>query len=219
MEQRGQFTFYRSFWEAIKALPKKDRLPIYEAITQYALDGTIPGGLTQSQVAFFSLVKPNLDASRKKAENGKQGGSKPKAKGKQTASEKEREKENEKENEIEIEGEKEKKQTSPVLDSLFDEFLSVYPNQIGADTAKGAWDGLNLTEESARKVLVSLEAWKRSDAWKDKGGRFIPRAAKFLTDGYWKCTPASDTGTAGRQLDSDEVAAIHRMMQEGGCDE
>jgi hypothetical protein len=51
------------------------------------------------------LVKPNLDASRKKAANGKQGGSKPKAKCKQTASEKENEIENENEVEVEIEKE------------------------------------------------------------------------------------------------------------------
>ena len=101
MDKRGQFTFYRSFWEAVKGLPKKDRLPIYEAIAEYALDGTIPPGLTQSQRAFFLLVKPNLDASRIKAANGKQGGSKPKANRKQSATE------YEKENEIEVEIEKE----------------------------------------------------------------------------------------------------------------
>lgn len=110
MDERGQFTFYRSFWEAVKGLPKKDRLPILEAIISYALDGVTPSGLSQSQSAFFLLVKPNLDASRKKAASGKQGGSKPKAKGKQTQREKENEdeKENEKENEIEIEIEVEK---------------------------------------------------------------------------------------------------------------
>ena len=224
MDDRKQFTMYESIYKSLQRIRnKKDRADAYDAICAYALYNTAPNLETASDsVAIaFELTKPVLDSARKKAENGKQGGSKPKANRKQKASEKENEeeKENENENEIEIEGEKEKKQNSPVLDSLFDEFLSVYPNQIGADTAKGAWDGLNLTEESARQVLVSLEAWKRSDAWKDKGGRFIPRAAKFLTDGYWKCTPVSDTGTAGRQLDSDEVAAIHRMMQEGGCDE
>lgn len=109
MDNRSQFTFYRSFWEAVQSLPKKDKLPVLEAIISYALDGVTPSGLSQSQSAFFLLVKPNLDASRKKAANGKQGGSKQKANGKQTASkkEKEREKEVEKENEEEIEIEKE----------------------------------------------------------------------------------------------------------------
>ena len=72
MDERGQFTFYRSFWEAIKGLPKKDKLPILEAIISYALDGIEPSGLSQSQSAFFLLVKPTLDSSRKKAANGKQ---------------------------------------------------------------------------------------------------------------------------------------------------
>lgn len=107
MQERSQFTFYRSFWDAVKGLPKKDKLPVLEAIISYALDGENPKGLTQTQNAFFLLVKPNLDASRKKAANGKQGGSKPKAKGKQTPSEKENEEEIEKENEIEVEIEKE----------------------------------------------------------------------------------------------------------------
>ena len=105
MQERSQFTFYRSFWDAVKGLPKKDKLPVLEAIISYALDGENPKGLTQTQNAFFLLVKPNLDASRKKAANGKQGGSKPKAKGKQTSSEKENEIENEDEIEVEIEKE------------------------------------------------------------------------------------------------------------------
>jgi DNA replication protein DnaD len=109
MDNRSQFTFYRSFWEAVKSLPKKDRLPVLEAIISYALDGDIPSSLSQSQNAFFLLVKPNLDASRKKAASGKQGGSKTKANGSKTQAKKEREKEGEieKENEEEIEIEKE----------------------------------------------------------------------------------------------------------------
>lgn len=107
MDNRGQFTFYRSFWEAVQSLPKKDKLPVLEAIISYALDGVTPSGLTHSQSAFFLLVKPNLDASRKKAANGKQGGSKPKANGSKTQAKKEREKEVENENEEEIEIEKE----------------------------------------------------------------------------------------------------------------
>ena len=102
-------TFYRSFWEAVKGLPRKDRQPIVEAIIAYGLDGESPKGLTQGQSAFFLLCKPTLDASRRKAENGKKGGSKPEANGKQTGSENENEIENEgeKEYEYEIENENE----------------------------------------------------------------------------------------------------------------
>ena len=116
--EREQFTFYRSFWEAMKALPKKDQFPFVMAVCSYALDGESKP-LTGAPYASFLLVKPVLDKASKRASNGKQGGSKPKANRKQTESkteanekqtesqkegEKEREKEKEKEVEVEVEG-------------------------------------------------------------------------------------------------------------------
>lgn len=105
---RNQFTFYRSFYDAIKVLPKKEQTAVVLAICAYALDNEEPK-LTGTASAIFTLVRPTLDASRKKAESGKRGGeanqseSKPEAKPKQTAREKEGE--NEKEGEIEKENE------------------------------------------------------------------------------------------------------------------
>ena len=105
---RNQFTFYRSFYDAIKVLPKKEQTAVVLAICAYALDNEEPR-LTGTAAAIFTLVRPTLDASRKKAESGKRGGeakhdeSKPEAKPKQTAREKEGE--NEKEGEIEVENE------------------------------------------------------------------------------------------------------------------
>lgn len=83
--ERDQFTFYRSFWEALKALPKKDQLPFVMAVCSYALDGESKP-LTGAPYAAFLLVKPILDKASKKSANGKQGGSKPKANGKQGGS-------------------------------------------------------------------------------------------------------------------------------------
>ena len=112
--ERGQFTFYRSYYEAVKHLNKSDRAAVLMAICAYALDEELPS-LSGTPAAIFALVKPTLDTSRKKAESGKRGGeheangkqteSKPKANGKQTAREKEKEKEKEKEGENEIEEE------------------------------------------------------------------------------------------------------------------
>lgn len=109
---RGQFTFYRSYYEAIKQLPKKEQANVLLAICAYALDEETPK-LTGTAAAIFMLVKPTLDASKRKAESGKAGGSakqtgsKREAKPKQTAREKEIEKEVEVEDEIEIENENE----------------------------------------------------------------------------------------------------------------
>ena len=121
MEQRSQFTFYESFFNALSRIKKDaDRAKAYDAICAYALYGTEPDmdALPDSAAISFELVKPNLDSSRRKANsgkrggekkqsvseeneeaNGKQTGSKPKAKRKQSASEKENKKEKEKENE------------------------------------------------------------------------------------------------------------------------
>ena len=86
--EREQFTFYRSYYEALKKLSKRDREQAIRAICAYALDEEIIP-LSGPASVMFLLVKPTLDSGRKKAANGKQGGSKPKAKGKQSASEKE----------------------------------------------------------------------------------------------------------------------------------
>ena len=93
MEQRDQFTFYRSFWEALKALPKKDQLPFVMAVCSYAF-GEESKPITGHALASFLLVKPIPEkAGRKPKSKEKQTESKPEANEKQT------------ESNIEIEGE------------------------------------------------------------------------------------------------------------------
>lgn len=97
---------YESIYKSLQRIRnKKDRADAYDTICAYALYNTEPDLSTASDsVAIaFELTRPVLDSARKRAENGKQGGSKPKAKAKQT----QREKENEEEKEVEIEMEKE----------------------------------------------------------------------------------------------------------------
>lgn len=107
---RSQFTFYASFASALSRIKKKaDRADAYDAICNYALFGTEPDmdKLPDSAAIAFDLIRPTLDASKRKAESGKRGGSakqtgsKPEANRKleQTGREKEGEKEKEKEDE------------------------------------------------------------------------------------------------------------------------
>ena len=138
--ERGQFTFYRSYYEAVKHLNKSDRAAVLMAICAYALDEELPS-LSGTPAAIFALVKPTLDTSRKKAESGKRGGeseangkqtaSKQQANRKQTEREKEDEKENEKENEKEGENEIEKEDECPpptpftgILQVAFEDWVS-----------------------------------------------------------------------------------------------
>lgn len=127
MDERSQFTFYLSFGKAAERIRKKpDRCDFYDIVKDYALYGKEPNldACADAVAIAFDLIKPTLDASRRKASNGKTGGSAKQtastaeANGKQTASkreargsrkrgetvsegEKEKEKENENENENE----------------------------------------------------------------------------------------------------------------------
>ena len=109
-EMRKQFTMYESIYKSLQRIRNaKDRANAYDAICAYALYNQEPdlSKVSDAVAIAFELTRPVLDSARKKAENGKQGGSKPKAKGKQSAREKEGEIENEEEKEVEIEKENE----------------------------------------------------------------------------------------------------------------
>ncbi len=82
--------FYRSFYEAIKELPEHNQVEVLKAICEYGFDGNEPeiSGISKT---IWTLIKPNLQANRKKWESGckakgKQKRSKPEAKTKQRQS-------------------------------------------------------------------------------------------------------------------------------------
>jgi len=69
-KNRDSFLIYRSFIEAgAEIKSKNDRLLFYEAIFNYALENIQPN-LKGPAKGLFMLVKPQLDANRKKFENG-----------------------------------------------------------------------------------------------------------------------------------------------------
>lgn len=71
-----KFTFFRSFYEAIKEIEDEGaRLDLYEAICAYALEGE-EVELTGVPRMLFTLIKPNIDASNKKRTGGATGGRK-----------------------------------------------------------------------------------------------------------------------------------------------
>ena len=70
---KNSFVFYRSFREAVAELPPEQRLEFYEAIIDYALDGTEPE-LTPLMKALFKLAEPVLERNNTLYENGKKGG-------------------------------------------------------------------------------------------------------------------------------------------------
>ena len=68
---RDSTIFYRSFYEAIKELPKNNQAEVYAAIFEYALNFNELelNGLSKT---IFTLIKPQLDANNKRFLSGKE---------------------------------------------------------------------------------------------------------------------------------------------------
>ena len=140
---REQFTFYRSFWDALQEQSNKVKSELLLAICAYALDDEEPKGLSPNAAMGFRLIRPVLDTGKRKSENGKNGGnskqseSKSEANKKQTTSDIEVEKEIEKEVEIEYE---------------------CINNKAGKPprTCYGEYGWVKLTEEQYQKLISDL---------------------------------------------------------------
>ena len=231
--ERSQFTFYRSFASAIQRIRKDaDRAKAYDAICNYALDGKEPdlSGLPDAAAIAFELIKPNLDASKRKAENGKRGATakqekssgKPQANRKQTAGKseanaKQGETSSEKENEKENENECYKNPPSP-----FDRFWLAYPRKVGKADAKKAFAKVKVPIET---LLTAIERQKCSEQWTTENGRFIPNPATWLNQGRWEdelaapeskyhSKPGYNVQRHGDKLTDLERQAIARMMED-----
>lgn len=203
---RTQYTFYESFYKAAKRIKDPTaRAEVYDAICEYALYGNEPDIDVLSEMAAiaFELIKPNLDASRKKAESRKLGGRKkqsesnPEANGSKTeakrkqneASEKQEQTESKKENKKEKEGENkieiENKKKSYDADG-FAAFWAAYPKKAGKADALKAWNKLApdvVLQEQMGKVL---EVQKQSQQWRKDGGQYIPMPATWLNGRRWE---------------------------------
>jgi hypothetical protein len=172
------------------------------------------------------LIRPVLAKGRNKATNGKKGGSKKKANGKQNESKQESASGlplsdkglGSNSNELRQGTRDEGLTGARDLAEMFSAFWGSYPCNIGRDMAWDVWKTMNPSESVAQKVMQGLDCWKQSRQWAEEGGRFIPRAAKFLADGYWVNPPAIAAekipkGASG-QLGEAEMEAIQRMLSQ-----
>lgn len=66
--ERKQFTWYRSYYDALKEIPAEEFRDIVLAVCSYALDGEEPE-LSGVARAIFTLIRPTLEVGRSKAEN------------------------------------------------------------------------------------------------------------------------------------------------------
>lgn len=208
--ERKQFTFYFSFYQAVSRIKNKAaRCDAYDAICAYALTGNPPdlNKLPDAAAIAFDLIKPNLDASKRKADAGKAGGkakqsaSKPEANSKQ--GETAREKENEKEKEDEIEVENECYPPTPLPDEVAG-VLADYLNRINPSASQTSLDELRgFAEEMGPDVCrrafdIALDSKKATWPYirailRDKHSRGVRCLADWDALGDGKSAKSDDT--------------------------
>ena len=71
--KKDSIIIYRSFYEAIKDLPKQLQADAWKSIFEYGLNDN-EQELTGIVSTVFKLIKPQLDANKKRFENGQKGG-------------------------------------------------------------------------------------------------------------------------------------------------
>lgn len=228
--EREQFTFYRSFLDGVSRIRKKtDRCDAYDAIVRYALSGEEPDldGMADAAALAFVMARPNIDASRKKAEAGRKGGGiKSEATAKQPASKAEanadkveaRESRNQEKEQVKEQVKGQVKGQGQMSESrargaAFDRFWAAYPRKVGKQDAARAFARVKAPVE---QLIAAVEAQMQSQQWQREGGRYIPNPATWLNQGRWEDSlPAAqqDYGRAGEGFQH-HGQAISPMMRE-----
>lgn len=146
MEKVG-FVFLPSYLEAIRALPREERLELFEALCTYGVEGTEPETDNGVVRAMMTLLKPNVEQSRKRylasRENGSKGG-RPRKNPGETQPEPSESKEKDKEMEKEMEMDKEEERETEKETETADAAVSV----CGAASCRpmGAFENVSMTK-------------------------------------------------------------------------
>ncbi len=69
-----------------------------------------------------------------------------------------------------------------LLNALFEEFWKAYPTHVNKKRCIPLWEKINPDETLLRKMLDSIEAWKKSNQWR-KG--YIPNPDTWLRNEKW----------------------------------
>ena len=190
-KMRSGFTFFRSYYEAAQNLNDKQRLQLYDAIIQYAIDGIEAnlGGVAESM---FILIKPTLDKSRAKSQAGAIGG---KANFKQIESDKDKDKDDD-------------------IDKDFETFWEAYPKKSAKKDAQKAWRRLKPNQKLLDEIMLALENAKKSKAWQEP--KYIPHPATWLNGERYKDEPEVQNDDPHREknkINPGEITEGERLIQ------
>ena len=76
--------------------------------------------------------------------------------------------------------------TESNINPQFDAFWIQYPRKAGKFTAKRSWEKINPDQDLQKKILESLERFKKSMSWMKDNGKFIPHPTTWLNQKRWE---------------------------------
>jgi hypothetical protein len=99
----------------------------------------------------------------------------------------------------------------------FEKFWDAYPKKAGRAAAFAAWVVLDPDELLVGVILAGVGKARRSAAWQNAEGRFVPRAAAWLVDRRWEefATPPRPVPPV-EPPDGTNAAALWRKVREIG---
>ncbi len=72
------------------------------------------------------------------------------------------------------------------LEETFLEFWKLYPKKLNKDYAFKVWKKLKPDLELFKKILISLEKFKKTEDWIKENGKYIPYASSWLNGKRWE---------------------------------
>ena len=99
---------------------------------------------------------------------------------------------------------------------LFALFWDAYPRHEAKEAAWEAFEELNPDEGLLETMTSAIEKWKKTDRWKDDGGRYIPNPANWLKQRRWedevpRPAPVKATVTA-QQYEQRDYSGVQEEM-------
>ena len=69
---------------------------------------------------------------------------------------------------------------------LFSRFWEAYPRHEAKEAAREAFIKLGVDEGLLETMITAIGKWKKTNQWKDEGGRYIPNPANWLRQRRWE---------------------------------
>jgi hypothetical protein len=82
----------------------------------------------------------------------------------------------------------------------FAEFWLAYPNKVGKDAARKAFDKRKPDDDLLASMLAAVESQKHSEKWAKDGGQYIPNPATWLNQGRWMDESDGSATSSGASL-------------------